>query len=874
MTSFIRATMAGLLALVGVVRTPLAAQTNLTATATAPTTVALTWTAAPNATRYWVQRAVGSASLANLAAPKITGTSYTDAGAPAGATISYRVMAGFPGGPHTYSGTISVTTPPTGTSTASAPAAAPSPAAAASPEPVAATAPASPAPATTLAPVAVTLAPVSLAPVSVAPTSPPPGMPTVAPTVSKTAAVGAVQPLREAPSGVRLPAGAAPVAAAPVPVWTGTPVNPSGFIAKQTGDGQVQLSWNPVDGASYYVLLGPGVPEASSRVSGATTFTATGVPPGLQEWAVASYYEPGPVSTVAAEFPRTRANLESMVLTGWVDLHTHPMINLAFGGKLVHGGVDVGSLLPQDLTCHGPTRAVSMDHALGEDRPSHGGHDFLNFTCGDDLRKLLIHEFQVGNHALVTNNPGRGSPDFLDWPKWNDITHQKMWYEWIRRARDGGLRVMVSLATNNRTLGDAVSGNGDLGPTNDKASADLQIAEMKSFVGRHLDFMEVAYSAADVKRIVQANKIAIVLGVEIDNMGDFNMLPPQLMVYPTPAKDIITGEIKRLYNTGVRYVLPIHVSDNVFGGTAIYKDDFNTANLRETGHFWEMECADVIDDITYTYTDVNDPLRAVGAFVKLGLDPFRHSGPGPVCPGGGVGKSKGHRNMHGLTQQGIYAIKEMMKLGMIVDIDHMSHLSAEKTLEIGEQFGYPIVSGHTGIRGPQEGANAENSRTRSQLARISKLHGMFGLGSDGVSKSTWARQYQTAMNIMGYPTADPTKAVYRNGAISFGSDLNGLVKGPMPGGLSRTAMYVGGFQPSSSGTKTWYYDTEGVAHYGMMADFVVDLRTAASNEYTGAEGIPLGVTGADLVDNHLNRSANYFWHMWELIEARKGNVVQ
>ncbi len=33
-------------------------------------------------------------------------------------------------------------------------------------------------------------------------------------------------------------------------------------------------------------------------------------------------------------------------LSGWVDLHTHPMVNLAFSGKLVYGGVDVGSLMP------------------------------------------------------------------------------------------------------------------------------------------------------------------------------------------------------------------------------------------------------------------------------------------------------------------------------------------------------------------------------------------------------------------------------------------------------------------------------------------------------------------------------------------------
>ena len=858
MSSIVRVRMIGLLGLVLTTGAPLAAQTNLKATATAPTTVALTWTAGTNATGYWVQRAVGTGQFANITPAKLPGTAYTDAAAPAGSALRYRIRGTYTSGPASYSNKVSVSTPAAG-ATASTPPAATNPASA----PPAATNPAS-APAA-LVPVAVQPVTVTLAPVAVPAAAPPAGKQPL----SRAAAVGALQPLPGQPTSGRLalaPA-ATPVAA---PASTVTPVNPSGFIAKQTGDGEVQLSWRPIDGVSYYVLLGPGVPDGGTRVTGATTFAATGVPPGSHEWAVASYYEPGPVSTPAAEFPRTRLTTEPMVLTGWADLHTHPMINLAFGGKLIHGGVDVGSLLPQDLTCHGPVRATSIDHALGEDRPSHGGWNAFNFPCGDEFRKMLIHQFQKGNHALETNNPGRGYPDFQDWPKWNDITHQKMWYEWIRRARDGGLRVMVALATNNKTLADAVSGPGD-GPTNDKASADLQVVEIKDFVGRHPDFMEVAYGAADVKRIVQANKIAVVLGVEIDNIGDFNVLPPQLLAYPNPAETIITGEIQRLYNNGVRYVLPIHVMDNAFGGTAIYKDDFNTANQRETAdhHYWEIECADVGDDITHTYTEVNDPLRAAGAFVKLGLDPFRHSGPGPNCPAGAPGKSNGHRNARGLTLQGIYAIKQMMKRGMIVDIDHMSHRSAEKTLEIGEQFGYPIVSGHSGIRG-QAGGDAENSRTKKQLERISKLHGMFGLGSDEVSRSAFASQYQTAMNVMGYPTADPSKAVYRNGAISFGTDLNGLVKGPIPGGGDRVK--YGAFAKSTTGSRSWDYNTEGVAHYGMMADFVVDLRTAASNEYTGAEGIPLGVSGEELVNNHLNRSANYFWQMWVLAEARKGSV--
>lgn len=637
-----------------------------------------------------------------------------------------------------------------------------------------------------------------------------------------------------------------------------TPQDPVGFAAVPIDGTTVQLSWQPVPGVTHYLVGGPGA-DSGVPVSG-TTLSLAEVPAGLQTWTIFSLYEPGGVFTHGV----STSVVVPVVLSGWADLHTHPMINLAFGGKLVHGGVDVGSLLPQDTSCNGQTRATSMAHALGDDRPSHGGHNFFTFPCGDELRKLLIGTFQTGNHAFVTGPQALGFPSFDQWPRWNEITHQKMWFEWIKRARDGGLRVMVALATNNKTLADGVKGPGDDLPTDDKASADLQITEIKAFVARHNDFMEVALSAADIKRIVQANKIAVVVGVEIDNIGNFNAFP--ITNLPVAAAEIlISNEIQRLYDSGVRYIFPVHVLDNAFGGTAIYKNDFNTSNLREAGHYWILECAPMADSITHTYEEGFDPLRDAGAFIKLGLDPFRHAGPGPVCVSG-----QGHRNALGLTPLGVIALKEMMKRGMMIDIDHMSQRSADATLDLAETFGYPVVSGHTGIRG-LAGADAENSRTRLQLQRLSKLHGMFGLGSDGALAMQWSQLYQQAMFEMGYLDPDPAKANYRNGAISFGTDLNGLVKGPMPGGGGRVN-YDATFPMSSSGTKSWDYNTEGVAHYGMLPDFIRDVRTTASIGYIEPGWVPRGVTGPELVDKHLFRSADYFWHMWERIEAQKANV--
>ena len=559
------------------------------------------------------------------------------------------------------------------------------------------------------------------------------------------------------------------------------------------------------------------------------------------------------------------------------------MSNLAFGGKLFHGGPDVGSLLPAvqmpyDPQCRFDARAVNMEEALSDDAPTHG--DVFQSKCGNSLRQIVISQAEKGG----LQQPGHavGAPTFVNWPKWNDITHQKMWWEWIKRARDGGLRVMVALSHNNRTLADVIGPGGPMsGFTDDVHSSDLQIAEIKAFVGRHPEFMEVALNAADVERIVRANKLAIVLGVEIDNIGNFNQLPAI-----TP--NMVAGEIQRLYNQGVRYIFPIHLTDNVFGGTAIYNNDFNWANYRESlfpsplllspripgaGNFWKVECALPPappfpgDEIGFkaaidTGDSILSGLQAPIRFAKLGIPATANPPVSPACP-------VGHRNAQGLTPLGELAIREMMKRGMIIDIDHMSHKSAERALQIAEGItggGYPLTSGHSGIRNQNvEHSNAENSRTRTQLARIGCLQGMFGLGTDGADAYDWARQYVQAFISMQCSS----KVSFGPGNVAFGTDMNSLVKSPRPTAIvppplaRNSVIYNNAFPRSQTGTKTWDYNLEGVAHYGLLADFVKDVRTAPVNQ---------GMTGADLVDNHLMRSADYFWHMWQKIEAQKVNV--
>jgi hypothetical protein len=610
-----------------------------------------------------------------------------------------------------------------------------------------------------------------------------------------------------------------------------------------------------------------------------------------------------PVQPTATQLPQRIAVPKLPAISGWVDLHAHLMGHLGFGSKLISGAPDPGSLLPTLPTnsgCWNWVRAVGPMDALGDDRGAAGGFDALHFTCGNDLRKNVIGVLQMANSgALVTsglnNPPALGFPVFNTWPAWNDITHQKMWWEWLRRARDGGQRVMVALAVNNRLLAEALQttapgwnyppqpnvptpppgqpphpGYPFDGPADDLHSGDMQVEEIKAFVARHLDFMEVALNSADLERIARSNKIAVVIGVELDNIGNLlnlNSLPP-------PAQDAakmsaIPLAIQHLYDEGVRYVLPIHVVDNLFGGTAVYETLFNMADLRENGHYWNLACANTVPDadfIDYQFNtyNINPAINQLIGLLSMHLAPP----PSPACAG--------HVNALGFdTRYGTLALTELMKRGMIIDIDHMSTKAVDQVLSIAEGYGYPINSGHSGLRGVGPPPHAENMRSASQLQRIAHLHGMFGLGSDGAVAPNWLQQYQMAMSNMG--------PAYQPGAIGFGTDLNGVVKGPRPGGPGRVIYGNGTFPlaksnvtlPGNAIIHEWDYATAGVAHYGMLPEFIWDVHQLPPPPLPAGPLMPVAIPaipGGSMVDNHLFRSADYFLHMWQTAETQSRNI--
>jgi len=134
---------------------------------------------------------------------------------------------------------------------------------------------------------------------------------------------------------------------------------------------------------------------------------------------------------------------------------------------------------------------------------------------------------------------------------------------------------------------------------------------------------------------------------------------------------------------------------------------------------------------------------------------------------------------------------------------------------------------------------------------------MFGLGSADLPAYAWAAQYAIADSwISGLDLTKGKNAIYGEGRVSFGTDLNGLVKGAPPRAGSN--LYSNDFPKSHTGNKYWNYRADGVAHYGMMADFFEDVRTEPNY-------------GSKIYTNMM-KNAEVFVEMWEKAEKVSKSV--
>lgn len=538
---------------------------------------------------------------------------------------------------------------------------------------------------------------------------------------------------------------------------------------------------------------------------------------------------------------------------GLADLHTHPIAHLGLGQRVFHGQPD------------GP-----VSEALSNCNCNHGGHGLDN-TCGNYLRQLVLAAFDGESEA----NPHQGGYDgnqwarFRKWPVFSSISHQQMWHDWVRRAYDGGLRVVVALTVHSKLIAGATVDS--IPPFDDLAVTDRQIQELKAFVGRHSDFLEIAYSPFDLRRIIHDNKLAIIIGSETDDIGNFSSNPAVKEEADLVSREVVRQRLQALYDMGLRYLFPVHLTDNKFGGSAIYNEVFSIATKHAMGRPIEVEAVDNGIKFRMPNLDATDELpdagQIAGALAEAAFNPFAplklilestsqatgqntsfsdsslgmagvaavatlpliatSPGTAPIAPalfeffgdldsldlphdilplGGNYpdyesvviaegGPQGGHRNRRGLTPLGEFAIREMMRLGILIDLDHMSELGVETSLGLAEQVegGYPMNFGHNSFRHQRYDGN-ENNRVPGQLVRIRNLGGMMGLGwGNGDRKSVGSaldnpRTNSTSKVVNDNPGSSKSFAHAAMYALEFmghqqlaiGTDINGFVVGPGP----------------------------------------------------------------------------------------------
>lgn len=542
---------------------------------------------------------------------------------------------------------------------------------------------------------------------------------------------------------------------------------------------------------------------------------------------------------------------------GIVESHGHLLTNFGFGG----GGIFHGA----------PFHPLGVEHALPSCAPFHeedGRRDIIGFAIGGNTDAANTIQALIGGRTPDFAHHADGYPQFTDWPNsWKHRTHQAMYHRWLERAWRGGLRLFVQHATGNSVLCELVAGAGWQQvrySCNDMVSVDRQIAEarnMEAYIdalngGPGRGWFRIVDSPAQARAVIEEGKLAVLLGIEISNLFDCFVNAKEGYEVCTP--ETVRAKLDRYFEMGVRGIFPVHKYDNGFSAGDGQRGIIEMGNFVNSGHWsnFVLDCPDrpsVFDKGSVVFGGANQPREQYDAPPPNDLSGFfgnplatllRYSGVLTEPPLEGA-----YCQNAGLTPLGETLILEMMKRGMIIEVDHLPQRAAERAYELLAENDYPGAATH--------GNNNEG-----------RIYAVGGVSNSGLGrcadpddpKAMIQRLHdRVALKVEqgGYP------------AEGFAFDLNGLAAGPRPrfGDDSNCAqpqakpidypfMSMDGavtFTAPQAGERAIDFNTEGMVHIGLLPELIEDVRRN-------------GVTDEDL--EPLFRSAESYLRMWEKAEAR------
>jgi hypothetical protein len=468
-----------------------------------------------------------------------------------------------------------------------------------------------------------------------------------------------------------------------------------------------------------------------------------------------------------------------------------------------------------------------------------------NFHCGrpwspygipDALPDCSSIEGPAGAAAPMQNFLNYGNPvaphDTSGWPKltaWarTNLTYDGVYWRWVQRDWMAGERLMVMPVNENRVLCQLQANR----KTNcdEMATARQEIDDiykLQNYVdaqagGPGQGFFQIVTDPFEARHVINEGKMAVVLEVEISEPFGCRGLEST----STCSQAQIDSQLQDLYDRGVRSSLLLNKFDNPLTGVRFDSGEvgvlINDGNKESSGSFWSAEtCQGAEHDNEIFSGPPTGPLATL--LTTLGVP----GGTAPAYP------PAPHCNTRGLTSLGAHTVEQMMDRGMIVNPDHMSQRAVDATIRLAEQRHY------SGVISPHGWMDPRN------WPRIWALGGMAFPNSGSASGfvEDWRRQR-------------PAKTPYYFG-WGWGADLGGLATQGAPVPPDSPARVTYPFKSldgavtvdrQRTGQRVFDYSNEGVAHYGLYADWTDEVRK-------------LG--GQQLVDDLL-RGPEAYLQMWE-----------
>jgi microsomal dipeptidase-like Zn-dependent dipeptidase len=489
---------------------------------------------------------------------------------------------------------------------------------------------------------------------------------------------------------------------------------------------------------------------------------------------------------------------------GFIDDHLHITGNMRAGGDVISGE---------------PFDRFGIPTALGQDSKIHGVDGKLDLTGN-----LLRSGVPIGTHDT------HGWPTFKGWPAYNSMTHQQAYYVWLERAWRAGMRMVVAQTADDEPLC-RLEPRRMTKTCSETSSILAQIRTLEALQdyvdaqsgGPGKGWFRLVYSPTQAREVMRAGKLAVMIGIESSDL--FGCSESNGRAGCTRA-DINRG-LAQYERLGVRGMFVAHWVDNAFAGAALEggtKGVFiNILNRFQTGSYFQTSACPGRGQGVSVTTLSPALLKALASFfpaaASIANDPMPAYPTGLQC------------NSDGLTSLGRYLIGRMMAEHMLIEVDHLSEPARDAVLAMAAKAHYPLISSHNGTGGEW---------TPAEVRELYKLGGFAAVTPDVASALaqkilTMAQYDKPADGFVG---------------IGLGTDTNGFSSLPGPRSDATAhplrypfTSYDGSvtFTREKTGARTYDLNTDGVAHYGLIADLIADMdRTSA-----GRRALPLLFNSAE-----------------------------